>query len=275
MSRSCQSDGPYPLQGLWRVAPVALLLVGVGITLNRPSYSEGVTYSESLQAAPISATSRRTEPAQRAEALKWVEEARQVHRGIRDYRCVLTARERVQGRLLPTQSMDVECRVGAFAVHLVWHASSPSAGQEVWFGEGLNSGKMRVRAAGYLGAMVGVVSVDPFSPTVRENSRHAITEAGLGTMLEQFVAPWETAPTEDVSIRTGTSHVNGLPCRTIEVCLKDRQQAEWQRGVLHLDQQSALPVRVEYHDAEGRLLEEATYQDVRLNVGLTDDHFRR
>jgi hypothetical protein len=207
----------------------------------------------------------------REQALQLLGRARQVCGDVRDYRCTLTTRERLRGRLQPEQVMAMEVRVRPFAVRLSWQQPGTSAGQQVCYAVGVNEGRMRVRPAGYLGALVGVMSLDPHAPSVRENSRHVITNAGFANMLEEFAATWEG---KVAAVRVATSVVNGKECFQIEVVPSDAE-TEWQRAALHIEQESGLPVRVEYHDAEGRILDEATYRGLELNVGLEDESFTR
>jgi hypothetical protein len=210
----------------------------------------------------------------RERALQLLGRARQACGDVRDYRCTLTTRERLRGRLQPEQVMAMEVRVRPFAVRLRWQQPGTSAGQQVCYAVGANEGRMRVRPAGYLGAVVGVMSLDPHAPSVRENSRHAITSAGFASMLEEFAATWEGKVAEVAAVRVANSAVNGTECFQIEVVLSD-VGSEWQRAALHIEQESGLPVRVEYHDAEGRVLDEATYRNLELNVGLEDEIFTR
>lgn len=202
-------------------------------------------------------------PSPRAEAEQMLVATRQALAGLRDYRAVLVTRERLRGRLLPEQTTEIALRTEPFAVRLRWREPAACVGQQVWYDA--RDGKMRVRSAG-LASLVGVLSMDPHAPTVRDNSRHAITEAGMANMVEAFAATWDGA-----DVRVGEALLEGHHCRVIEVI---GDVADWHRARLHLDAKTNLPVRVEYHNAAGHLVDEATYRAVEVNVGLDDSVFR-
>ncbi len=176
--------------------------------------------------------------------------------------------------------MRMEVRVQPFSVHLRLSQPRSSAGQEVCYVEGKHGGKMRVRTTG-LGSLLGFIALAPDDPRVRDKSRHSITEAGLGNMLEQFLRPWEEQPADDVIVRVDDSVVAGRLCRRVEVILFNEEiagrdaQEDWYRGELHIDQQTHLPIRVEYDNRNGDLLEEATYAGLKINPGLDDAIFGR
>ena len=78
-----------------------------------------------------------------------------------------------------------------FSVDLRWVKPESFTGQEACYVTGRNNGKMRVKSAGLLGA-VGFVSIDPTDLRAQKTSRHDITEAGIGNLLEPFRAAMGT-----------------------------------------------------------------------------------
>jgi hypothetical protein len=238
------------------------LLVG-WFALSRAGYQTGSEEPAPPPAPTAGGLSDRT------AVLELLEQARRACGQVRDYRCVLVTRERLSGTLKPEQVMDMDFRARPFAVHLRFRKP---AGQEVWYGVGLHGDKMRVRPSGCLGSLTGVLTLDPHAPTVRENSRHAITDAGFANMLDRFIAALEHC--EGAEVRLADSTIDDQACRRVEVLSAD-PDTEWQRALLHLDRETSLPLRVEYYDREGRLLDEATYQGLQLNVGLDAAVFGR
>jgi len=210
----------------------------------------------------------------REQALRLLGEARQAYQSVQDYRCTLAMREQVGGQLQPEQIMAMEFRGEPFSVHFRWQQPTSKIGQEVFYVIGKNRGKMRVRPAGGLGSLVRFLSVSPNSASVRENSRHTITEAGLGNMLEQFCRAWEQKAAEEVEVLLDDASVDGKPCRRLEVRLVvPEESADWRRSVLFIEQEARLPLRVEYYDPQGELLEESTYLNLKINMGLADESF--
>jgi hypothetical protein len=125
------------------------------------------------------------------EPLALIAQARKAYAEVHDYSCTLIKRERLDGQAKMSESViQMAVRARPFAVHLRWQEPRELAGQEACYVEGRYNGRMRVRAAGALGAL-GFVTLDPKDPRARRNSRHAITEAGLGNLIERYAGHWE------------------------------------------------------------------------------------
>ncbi len=254
---------PQPLSA-WLLFPALVVLFVGWVTLSGASFP---TEAEEFAPPPTTNGSPGTD---RTAALRLIDQARAACAAIRDYRCVLATRERMHGKLNPEQVLDMDFRAEPFAVHLRFREPAASVGQEVWYGVGLHAGQMRVRPAGYLGLVTGVLAMDPHAPSVRENSRHAITGAGMAHMLERFAT--SLAEREEAAVYLTNSVVDERPCHRLEM-VADAPDLEWHRAMLHVDDATLLPVRVEYYDREGRLLDEATYRQIKRNVGLGDAAF--
>ena len=75
-----------------------------------------------------------------------------------------------------------------FSVHMKWLSPEKSRNQEVIYVQGQNNGNMRVKSRGPLGGgLLGWISVNPNDPKIFQHSRHTITEAGIGNMIEQLI----------------------------------------------------------------------------------------
>lgn len=208
------------------------------------------------------------------EPLRILARAQQAYQGVRDYACLLVKRERINGYLQPDAVMLMKVRTQPFAVYLRWQEPRNLRGQEACYAVGRYDGQMRVRPKGLLGA-VGFVSLDPNDPRVRESSRHSITEAGLGNLIERFARGW-TADRQvpNIQVRIAEYEYNKRRCTRVETIhpLKSR-------SVVYFDKENALPIRVELYeglssaDDPGQLVEVYSYVNLHLNVGLGDDVF--
>jgi hypothetical protein len=217
------------------------------------------------------------------DAVHLIEAARARFALVRDYSCRLVQRERVGETLPPETAMAMQVRTQPFAVHLKWLEPRSMQGQEAVYAAGRNQGRMRVRAAGLLGA-VGFVTLDVNDPRARRSSRHSITEAGLGNLIERFAAGWPNeARHGGTEVRIDDFLFAGRPCTRVETVHPANPDGFFlfSRSVVYFDKEVQLPVRVENYDwpqqpgAEGALLEEYSYLDLRLNVGLADEAFDR
>jgi hypothetical protein len=223
-------------------------------------------------------------PSPMDEPLRLIALARKAYAEVNDYSCTLIKRERLEGRSEPTESViQMAVRTQPFSIHLVWQEPHDLVGQEACYVEGKYNGRMRVRAAGVLGA-IGFVTLDPNDARARKNSRHAITEAGLGNLIERYGNHWEQERNLDqTTVRVGNYEYNKRRCvrvETVHPTANDGHYAFY-RNVVYFDKETHLPVRVECYDwprfdgDKGEAVEVYSYANLRTNVGLSDAHFNK
>lgn len=115
-----------------------------------------------------------------------------------------------------------------------------------------------------------------------EDNRHPITEAGIGHLIETLADRWSTELQPGESrVAIDSHHVwSGRPCTLITSTHPEkRPEFLFHEVKVYIDHELGLPVRFEAydwpHDASGRpvLVEEYSYHDVKLNVGLGDADF--
>ncbi len=215
------------------------------------------------------------------EPLRLVGLARETYKGVQDYTCRLIKRERIDGKLQPQNTMIMNVRTQPFSVYFRWQEPGPLSGQEACYVEGRYGGKMRVRPRGLLGA-VGFVSLDPNDPRARESSRHAITEAGIGHLIEQCAVGWEQERRWGLSqVQVAEYEYDRRRCLRVEVIHPTNPEGRfWHyRDVVFFDKETHLPVRMEAYDwprrpgDSGDLLESYSFAGLRVNVGIPDDVF--
>jgi hypothetical protein len=217
------------------------------------------------------------------QPLQWLYEARQTHKGIRDYTCTMVKQERVQGRLQEQNIMILKVRTQPFSVYMRWLSPQQFAGQEVAFVYGRNNNKMRVHFARGVKNVVGWKSVDPNDPRVFQHSRHTIYEAGIGNMIEQLIQNLEKEKqVNKTQVRIAEYTYNNRRCYRVEATGTERSpEAQVGRCVFYLDKESKLPIRMENYEwpstpgGTGELLEVFSFVDIRLNTGLGDADFVR
>jgi hypothetical protein len=216
------------------------------------------------------------------QPVRLILDARQVYQGLRDYSCVFIKQEQIQGRLQQENVIAMKVRTQPFSVYLRWHAPRSLQGQEVCYVAGRNNGQMRVRSSGLLGA-VGFVTLSPTDPRALENSRHTITEAGLGNLIDRYSRGWENERRLNRTyVRIADYEYNKRKCTRVETLHPDNGggQILFYRSVLYFDKEMRLPIRVENYDwprqggdPNGDLVENYSYVDLRLNVGVGEEVF--
>jgi hypothetical protein len=244
----------------------ALLVLVTGGAQNPPSV------------APVAAVANRPLDV----PLRLIAQARQSYQAINDYSCLFIKRERLRGQVQPENVIDMRVRTNPFSVYLRWVKPPPSAGQEVCYVAGRNNGMMRVHSTGILGT-VGFVSMDPRDPRAVESSRHTITEAGIGNLIDRYGQAWELENRlNQTQVRVQDYEYNHRRCTRVETVHADNagQQIPFYRSVIYFDQENHLPIRVENYDwprpaadPSGGLVESYSYVNLRINAGLNDAVF--
>jgi hypothetical protein len=262
----------------WHLGRVGVwlgMLVGVLGAGQSPPQPPPQTFATTTP-APSPATSPMDAP------LRVLAEARESYRGVRDYACVFIKKERLRGQLQPDNLIAMKVRTQPFSIYLHWHGPKQFAGQEVCYVTGRNNGMMRVHSTGLVGA-VGFVTLDPRDPRAMENSRHSITEAGIGNLLDRFSRGWEMErQLNRTQVRVADYEYNKRRCVRVETTHPDNAagRLNYYRSIVYFDKEIRLPIRVENYDwprpggdPNGDLLESYSYVDLRLNVGLSEETF--
>ncbi len=211
-----------------------------------------------------------------------------IEQQIADYTCLLVKRERVRGKLLPYQYMLAKVRHAQkssgrempFSVYLKFLAPGDLQGREVLYVEGQNDGKLIAKKGGLRFAYI-TTRLDPMSELALEDNRYPITEFGFKNLVRRFIEHLENPELEDctLTIRTG-ARIDQRPCVGIEVLNRRPDSAiRFHSARVYIDTLLQIPIHYEAYDwpaagqTEPRLLEQYTYRQVKLNVGLTDVDF--
>lgn len=214
-----------------------------------------------------------------AEPLRLVELAEESFSRVRDYRCIFIKREFLDGELQPYHFILLKVRNRPFSVYMRW--LNPRPGREVIFAPHLHGFKIIAHEVGVKG-VVGTIEIDPNSSRARKESRHPITEIGLGNLIRKIKTRWTRAaqdPRYRVEIKPN-ARVGNRPCVLVKTTSPpDPRKYEYARARVFFDRENRLPIRVEGYGwptarfPQGILLEEYTYDRLELNVGLTDLDF--
>jgi hypothetical protein len=207
-----------------------------------------------------------------------------VYAGIESYIVRLTRRERVNGKSPAQETIKLEFRKQPWSVHLTW-LDGEAKGRESIFVKGYYDNKLHTRlAAGDmpLAAAGTRISLTPDSLLVRSASRHAITEAGIGALIERFAALVERNTRGDNS-RGSLSYLGvqnrpefETPVEAVEHLVPAGSEKDLPRGGrrwFYFDSVSHLPLLVVTQDERGQEVEYYCHDRYALNVKLGDDDF--
>ncbi len=255
---------------LWTSVLSALFVVLLGAGQNTPLNSQQAPAGQAAVNSPLDTP------------LRLIADARQSYQRVADYMCQFRKREQLRGQMQPENVIAMRVRTKPFSVYLRWQVPGPLAGQEACYVAGRNNGLLRAHSPGLRGA-VGFVSLDPNDPRCLENSRHAITEAGIGNLIERFGKRWQVESRLNLTqVRIAQFDYNKRRCTRVETIHPDNKgnQFSFYRSLVYFDQATHLPIRVENYDwpraggdPNGALVESYSYVDLRLNVGLPASTF--
>ena len=194
----------------------------------------------------------------------------------RDYRCTFLKQERIAEKLGDRQVIHVKCRESPFSVAMAWAENAP-IGDRLLYVDGRCDGQMLVRPASrWLRALAGgQVLRKPDDPTVRRNSLRPVTMFGFRRTLEGLLFHYRLARQHDELEEEFGGYYNIEGRET--VCLirwlpAKRDYPAWKTAI-YIDLEYLVPVRVEARDWDDRFSSLYAYEDIRFNVGLTDDDF--
>lgn len=264
---------------LWCLGMIGMLSGAWMVAANPPP----AAYTAATAAAAPAANVQQAAASAMDAPLRLVAEAEQTYQRVQDYTCLFVKSERINGRLQQENLIEMKVRNRPFSVYMRWVNPKPLAGQEVCYVNGRNNGMMRVHLNGIAG-VAGFMSIDPRDPRALENSRHGISEAGIGKLVERLRNDWELERrVNQTQVRIADYDFAKKKCTRVETTHADNRGGQFYsyRSVVYFDKETHLPIRFEAYDwprqggsPEGELLECYSYVNLAFNVGLGDDIFR-
>jgi hypothetical protein len=167
-----------------------------------------------------------------------------------------------------------------FGVYLKFLKPASIAGREVIWVKGRNDGKLVAHETGLLN--VKRVWLAPESFLAMMGQRYPIYEIGIRKLAQELIKRGELerelGPCEVRLVRG--AKINNRSCLLIEVVHADKKPGfDFHKAHIFIDDELQVPVRYaawSWPTQPGGapvLEEEYTYQDIQLNVGLTDEDF--
>lgn len=215
-----------------------------------------------------------------SQANQMIDQCLARYQTVKDYSCTFFKRERFDGKLSATQVMSMKARTRPLSFY--FKCSTPRAGREAIWVEGQNQNKIIAHDSGFFKVLAGTMHLDPLGSIAMEDNRHPITEAGLGNMIKKIQTRWsvELRP-ETSSVRFAQRMMVGdRECTMIETTHRVQNGGMmFYRVRLYVDNKLGLPIRFEGYDwpkkegSDPELVEEYTYANLRVNVGLADLDF--
>jgi|LakMenEpi03Aug12_release.lakeMendotaPanAssembly.Ray.scaffolds.fasta_scaffold38526_3 hypothetical protein len=209
---------------------------------------------------------------------------------VNDYTAVLVKRERIGDELGDNEFMFVKIRNRKmegdkikvpFSVYLAFLKPASVKGREVIYIENANEGKL-VAHEGGMKRMLGTHLLEPDGYLAMAGQKYPLTDIGLENLLVKLIEKGERDKQYGhchVKLEGGAK-VGGRECSILEVVHPvQKPHYEFHKAQVFMDNEWKIPVRYaafgwpEGSDSELEVIEEYTYQNVKINVGLTDKDF--
>lgn len=212
---------------------------------------------------------------------------------IDDYTAVIIKREQVSGKLSEPEYMFAKIRnrkvmegrlAVPFSVYLLFLKPADVKGREVVYVENKNDGKLIAHEGGMKGRFLPTVPLLPTGVLAMRGQRYPLTEIGIENLISKLIERGETArrhPEITCEFRHNAK-LKDRKCTIIQLN-QPRKVSELDFSVaqVFIDDELNIPIRYVAYDwpaqpgGTGQILEEYTYLDVKLNVGLSDTDFDR
>lgn len=249
---------------------------------------------------PVARTSKSTAPAKPLDREHPLDPALRIARSslqhirssIDDYTAILIKRELVGGTLGNYEYMGIKVRnrkiVNSklqvpFSVYMTFLKPAEVKGREVIYIENQNNGKLVAHEGGMKGRFLPTVDLDPHGMMAMRGQRYPISELGLENLVAKLIEKGERDRQRgecNVNFLQGAK-VGSRECTVLSVEHPvERPYFDFHRAEIFIDNELQIPVRYcaySWPEPGGQppVLEEYTYQNVKLNVGLTDNDFDR
>ena len=208
-----------------------------------------------------------------AEFVQLLEEMTRAYGRVDHYTAIFLMQERLERELGPTQRLELKFKK-PLKIYLRW-LNGKHEGRQALYPAGIDGNELWVRQPLLVGAVT--VGLDPHSPRAREGSRHAITDVGIGRLLD-FISVNASRglqrseltiedgdqrttfhrPTQRYILHFPADPAKGYYCMT---------------ALIDVDREYRLPIYAETFDWDGQLIERYGYLDLHVNPGLSDEDF--
>jgi hypothetical protein len=203
--------------------------------------------------------------------------------GIDSYIVRLTRRETVGGKAKPEEVMLFKFRKEPFSVYLKWIGKEGN-GREVTYVKGQHDGKLYTKVAAGDNPLMSAgsrIALDPNSFLVRRASRHPISEAGIGALVDGFgnsVAEFEKGRRTMKYLGTvkRDDFDTGVTLEGAEEVLMPGVDPTLPKGGIrqrYFDTANHLPALVITKDERGQEVEYYRFDRFQYPVKLDDDDF--
>ena len=209
---------------------------------------------------------------------------------VRDYTAIMVKREQVNGIVGDPEYMRLKVRCPRktengetpFSVYMKFLKPRETAGRQVIWVNGRDDNNLIVHDKNNPAIRFRRVYLQPDGMLAMRGNRYPIYDAGVENLIHKLIKKAnrdKQAGMCQVEYRSG-AEINKRPCSVIELVHNERKAPyEFHKAQVFIDDELNLPIRYAAYDwptspgSKPKLIEEYTYVNLKLNVGLTDSDF--
>ena len=210
---------------------------------------------------------------------------------VNDYTAILVKRERVGDTLGDYEYMYAKVRnrktsggqiTQPLSVYLGFLKPSTVKGREVLFVENQNDGYLIAHEGGFKGKFLPTVTIPVDGMLAMRGQRYPMTEIGIENLIVKLIERGQQAKQcPDVACEfRKNARIKDRTCTVLHVTQPTRTPgAEFHQAQIFIDDELNLPIRYVAYDwpkhegAPLEVIEEYTYLDLNVNVGLSNADF--
>ena len=230
---------------------------------------------------PLASASASQEPLPVGDVVAFLEKCvqRYERQGIKGYSVILRKQERIEGKLQPSEEIECFYREKPYSVFMHWLRGQRRAESSLYV-EGENGGKMLAKPAGVAGVFVKVVERDVDGADARQSGRYTMKEFGLKAGIVRTYRDWKAAK-EKGTLRVQYLGVRKVReagdrlCYTLRRTCAEPEEDNVTDVTIYIDKENWLQVGAVLKDANGKLIGEYMFRDLRINPELKPKQFTR
>jgi hypothetical protein len=220
------------------------------------------------------------EPLPAKDAIDFLEKCLEHYdqQGIKGYTALLQKQERIDGKLQPSELIEVFFRDKPHSVFFHWLRGQRKATAAL-FVDGENDGKMLAHPSGVAGALVKYVSRDVDGADAKQSGRYFLNDFGLRKATAKTLRDWKAArdkgalQVEYLGVRKVRETGDKL-CYTLRRTCKQPEEDGFTEVTIYVDKDTWLQVGTVLKGEDNKLIGEYTFRDIRINPKFKPDQFK-
>lgn len=200
-------------------------------------------------------------------------------REVKGYTCTFQKQELIDGKLYPTEVIDVCFREDPHSVYFAWREGMRKA-ERVLYVSGANNDKLLIRPAGKGIRLIAgdIVSRDLDGPDARSSGRYTLKQFGMKLAAQRTYDEWKAAR-EDVQVEylgiKKVKEAGDRPCYVLRGTLKKPDGNGISECTTYIDTETWLQVGSVLKGDKTSLLGAYYWRSIKLNPEFQKSQFER